>query len=377
LQVLSENKTKTVLIAPLDWGLGHATRCIPIINGLQELGCRVLVAATGSPLALLRQEFPQLEFLSDLPAYNIRYSHSRIQSLVRILAQTPGILKTIRQENLWLRIRCRRGDIHGIISDNRYGFHHPKLPTVFISHQLQVKSPIGRFGEGPLRRWQYQFINRFTECWAPDCAENNALAGDLSHPSELPKTPVYYIGPLSRFEKRTEEKKYSLLVLLSGPEPQRTMLEGKLLSQLQHYEQPVMFVRGLPAEGKHRGLLEPRIASYTNKNIHFENHLPAAALNKVILQSEKIITRSGYTTVMDLLKTGAKMLLVPTPGQTEQEYLARHLNENERAPWMEQKEFDLEKALVMFENFLFKQQPAEDFELYKPVLERWVRELPV
>lgn len=358
------SSAKRILIAPLDWGLGHATRCIPIIYELLKYPVTVIVAASGAQKALLQFEFPQLEFIN-IPPYNIRYGSGRLSSTLKLIFQTPKILKMIKKENQWLASVVFRKKIDAVISDNRYGLYHREIPSVFISHQLQIKSAVAATGETLMRNWQYQFINRFNRCWVPDFEQTPNLAGDLSHPKVMPRIPVTYIGALSRFEQKTLPAKYHLLVLLSGPEPQRTILEGKLLQQLTDFTKPVLFVRGLPGEKNQEHVFDDKINNYPNRKVVFENHLPAEELNKALVQSKLVIARSGYTTVMDIAALQKKSILIPTPGQTEQEYLAESLEQKGIACSMAQKNFALQEALEKSASFNYRLPAKLNFTLYR------------
>lgn len=365
---------KNVLIAPLDWGLGHATRCIPIIYELQKYPVNIIIAASGAQRALLQIEFPNLEFLN-IPAYNIRYGSGRLSSTLKLIFQTPRILKIIKKENQWLASTVFRKKIHAVISDNRYGLYHREIPTVFITHQLQIKSAVASAGETLMRNWQYQFINRFSQCWVPDFEDAANLAGDLSHPKVMPRIPVSYIGALSRFEGKAATAKYQLLVLLSGPEPQRTILEGKLLQQLTEFNKPVLFVRGLPGGNKQEYVFDDKIKNYPNRRIQFENHLTAEELNKALLESRLVIARSGYTTVMDIAALQKKSLLIPTPGQTEQEYLAHSLEQKGIACSLPQKDFSLEEALKKSAAFNYKLPAKMNFSQYRNAVNKFAEML--
>lgn len=328
--------TGRVLLAPLDWGLGHATRCIPIVRELISKGCEPWIACDGSQQVLLQAELPQTTFLP-LTGYRVRYAKTAPGLLWQMIRQSPRLLQVIKKEHEWLKQAVDRYGFKAVISDNRYGLHHPGIHSIFITHQLTIKSPLGRWSESLLRKKNYGYINHFNECWVPDTEGSDNLAGELSHPSQLPHTPVRYIGPLSRFEKSgITERKDHLLFILSGPEPQRTILENKIINAIAAYAGTATIVRGLPG-------YESLIPS-TNM-IRFYNHLPADALNKEIAQAEYVISRSGYSTVMDLAVMNKKSILIPTPGQTEQEYLAKYLKEKKLAYTVSQSEFELEEAL--------------------------------
>ena len=331
---------KKLLIAPLDWGLGHATRCVPVISDLLNNDCEVWLAGEGAQEKLLREEFPSLSFLP-LKGYRIKYAKNGLTS--KILLQIPSILRTIKEENKWLKEQVSKFGFEAVISDNRYGLYHEKVFSVFITHQLHIRSFLGKWSEGMLQKWNYKFINRFHECWVPDEKGENNLAGALSHPAKLPSIPTKYIGPLSRFEKKNiDEIKNHLLIILSGPEPQRTILENKIVDQIVNYPATATIVRGLPGEKD--------IIPSTN-TIHFYNHLSSEDLNSEAMKAEFIISRSGYSTVMDIAALQKKSILIPTPGQTEQEYLADHLMKKKFSFCVKQNNFSLSENIQEAKRF--------------------------
>jgi Glycosyltransferase family 28 C-terminal domain len=328
---------KKLLVAPLDWGLGHATRCVPIINYLLNNGCEVWLAGEGAQEKLLREEFPGLAFLP-LKGYRIKYGKNNLVG--KLMLQVPSILKTIKEENIWLKNQVAIHGFDAVIADNRYGLYHEKMFSVLITHQLRIKSPFGKWTEDLLQKLNYRFINRFSECWVPDEQGENNLAGELSHPQKMPGTSVKYIGPLSRFVRKPaapmSEKKDHLLIILSGPEPQRTIFENKIVDEIVNYASTATIVRGLPNE--------KNIIPSTN-SIRFYNHLSASALNDEALKAEYIISRSGYSTVMDIAALQKKSILIPTPGQTEQEYIGDYLLKKRFAFCCSQQKFSLLQVL--------------------------------
>ena len=325
---------KKLLVAPLDWGLGHATRCVPIIRDLLNNDCEVWLAGEGAQEKLLREEFPKLPFLP-LKGYRINYSKNGLAA--KLILQIPSILRSVREENNWLKEQVNTHRFEAVIADNRYGLHHENIFSVFITHQLRIKSSLGKLSEGLLQKWNYKLINKFDECWIPDKEGENNLAGELSHPDKLPSIPVKFIGSLSRFNNiNIEEEKDHLLIILSGPEPQRTILENKVIGEIVNYPGTASIVRGLPGE--------KNIIPSTN-TIHFYNHLTADVLNKEMMRAEFIIGRSGYSTIMDIVALHKKSILIPTPGQTEQEYLADYLMKKQTAYFHRQKTFSLQKAI--------------------------------
>jgi len=331
---------KKLLVAPLDWGLGHATRCVPVIRDLLKNNCEVWLAGEGAQEKLLREEFPSLPFLP-LKGYQIKYGKSGLTG--KILLQVPSILRSIKEENKWLKKQVSNHGFDAVISDNRYGLYNEKVFSVLITHQLCIKTSFGKWSEKILQHWNYKLINKFNECWLPDDEGENNLAGELSHPVRLPSIPVRYIGPLSRFAKKNiDEIKDHLLIILSGPEPQRTILENKVIDQIVKYPATATIVRGLPGE--------KNIIPSTN-SIHFYNHLTSEELNREAMKAEFIISRSGYSTIMDIASIQKKSILIPTPGQTEQEYLAGHLMKKQFAFCIDQNGFSLLKNIEEARNF--------------------------
>lgn len=353
--MLSANfNIQTVMVAPLDWGLGHATRCIPLIRALTDLGHRVIIATDGPQENLLKKEFPHHPFLK-LPGYQIRYSRSRGWLPFKIIQQLPALWKTVQREHQWLQKAIEEHQIDLVIADNRYGLWTSLIPSVFITHQLTIKAPYGWL-EQLIQKINYRYINRFTVCWVPDIKENDGMAGVLSHPIKKPKTRVEYLGLLTRFQGKAISDKKQVTVLLSGPEPQRTLLEEKIIEQATLTQQPITLVRGLPAI-KQELILPSYIQQF--------NHLETEELQNLLLESEVVIVRSGYSSVMELMQLRVKTVLVPTPGQTEQEYLAEMLQEKGYAVQMMQKDFDLTKAIVLSHSHIYRFPQLSSFDTQK------------
>lgn len=320
---------KRILVAPLDWGIGHATRCIPIINELIAHDFEVILAADGRPMHLLSSEFPNLEMIR-FGGYNIKYPKYLPMS-VSMLLQLPKLLLGIQKEHKTLQQIITDYNIDGVISDNRYGLYSSKVPTAFITHQLQIQSP--QF-TNEINTFNYKYINKFNACWVIDDEENN-LAGELSKPSALPNN-TSYIGVQSRFQKEEKNKKYDFLAIVSGPEPQRTILEKGLTDALKNREEKSLIVLGKPELKTNNQI----------GNLSVKSHLNAKDLNTAILESELIICRPGYSTVMDLAKLEKNAFFIPTPGQTEQEYLADTFMQKGICYTQKQNEFNFEKAIT-------------------------------
>lgn len=326
---------KRILVAPLDWGLGHATRCIPVIRKLIDRQAEVILAGSGQSLQLLQQEFPKLSSF-ELPGYSPRYPSSG--SMVwKMTAQLPRFLMVIRKEHDVLEKIITEQKIDLVISDNRYGCWTNKVPCVFITHQSNILMP-KRFGWlAPVVRWlNYRMMNNFTRCWIPDYPGEQSLAGDLiSFGSILGKDRIRYIGLLSRFTPSGKHmKKYDLLCIFSGPEPQRTLLEQLILKQLSDFTGKVLVVRGV---------LNPVQPIQTEADV--VDFMTSGDLQEAIESSELVLARSGFSTLMDLSKLSSRAILIPTPGQTEQEYLAAKLRASGVAYSAPQHTFDLMQAV--------------------------------
>lgn len=335
----------TILVAPLDWGLGHTTRCIPVIRGLLEKGATIILAGNEIQKKILNPEFPDCQFV-DLAGYNIRYSRTGRGFRFRILQQLPRILRAIQEERQWLQRLTDQYKLDAVISDNRYGLYNPGIPCVLITHQLRIRVPWSGMLENLIQKILYRWIQRFTECWIPDFPEAPGLGGKLSHPLQMPPVPCRYTGPLSRLKYFPASiKSNKVLILLSGPEPQRTLFEERLLSELQSGIIEADLVRGLPGD---------QITLPAIPGVRYFNHLNSEAMNRAVLEAGYVICRSGYSSIMDLYTAGAKPILVPTPGQTEQEYLATLLEQIHFAPFCRQNDFSLKTALKKAKNFHYR-----------------------
>jgi uncharacterized protein (TIGR00661 family) len=326
-------KKPKILVAPLDWGLGHATRCIPIIYELINLSCEVIIATAGDQERLLRGEFPQLRF-TRLDGYGVRYAPGKLANRLTISRQVPKIIRSIRKENKWLHRFIVTEQPDAVISDNRYGLCADQIPCILITHQIHIRTGFGNAIDQILEKMNHHYIRRFSACWIPDNPDQSSLAGALSNPPSVKGVPTVMIGPISRFRPWQIKSGDHILVLLSGPEPQRTILEIKLLGLAKLIARPIIFVRGLP--------LETQLPE-SPPNVRVFNHAATDQLNHWICAAEFVISRSGYTTIMDLMLLGKKSILIPTPGQSEQEYLAEQLYQKKLAYLICQDQLSAEK----------------------------------
>ncbi|MTK52897.1 hypothetical protein [Paludibacter sp.] len=303
----------TILIAPLNWGLGHATRCVPIIRNYLANGQRVVLAADGDALSWLKSEFPDLKTIR-LPGFNIQYSPSGSQ-LFAIIRQLPKIIAGTIREHRHLKKLIREENIQTVISDNRFGLWNKSVKSIYITHQLLIRAPY-RWMEPLLRFCHRCIINRYDECWIPDIEGDGNLSGELSHKYPLPRN-ARLIGWLSRFPSTNAipvKKNYTNLCLISGPEPHRTLFEQMCIGRFKNSIEPTLIVRGKPGDC----MSESAIG-----NIDLVSVLSSGELKTHLLQTPNIFCRSGYSTLMDLKLLEREANLFPTPGQPEQEYLSK------------------------------------------------------
>lgn len=359
-------KHKNILVAPLDWGLGHTSRCIAVIRHLQSSGHKVVFAGNEWQIDFIYKTFPGIE-TSFLDGYDVTYSRHGNGFITAILLQLPGILATIRKEHNWLINICTRHHFDGIISDNRYGLHHPSIPSVIMTHQLHVQTGKGELSDNIFAWLHYKMLQRFGAVWAVDVAGKANLSGTLAHPGSLPRN-TSYLGLLSQFDvaKEQNEEKH-LLILLSGPEPQRSLLSALLWLQAKAQKGKVVFVEGSNTA------TEP---AQVPEHITYHKRLTRGELQPLIAQASMVVCRSGYSSIMDLLALNKKAILVPTPGQTEQEYLAKHLQESGMFYSAAQDGFDLGNALRSASSFPYHTPDLSSaFEQHKQVIDNWLLSL--
>jgi len=351
-----------ILICPLNWGLGHASRDVLIIQELLEAGHEVILAGEGMPLKFMKTDFPELACIHLPQTIRITY-FKQLPAWLKIFLLSPFLLFEIITEHFRLNRIIRRQHLDLVISDNRYGLWSSRVKCILITHQCIIRLPgLVRFLEYPLALLLKLFIEKFDRCWIPDYPGSQNLTGKLAHGFTLPSNAVF-IGPLSRFSEpgiqltevdvplhlsQAELPYPVLLIMLSGPEPQRTKLEKIILEQIPGVPVSTIILQGLP------GMQETKKVGPRHILVP---HLPSALLKSLIIKARYIICRSGYTSIMDLVKMQKKAMIIPTPGQTEQEYLAAYLGENGVFLSCRQQNLDLPAALQMLEKF----EPAFNF----------------
>lgn len=310
---------RKILFAAMDWGLGHATRSVQLIRNLQSEGHDLTLASAGTALAFWKNYFPELKII-EKPGYSINY-HRFLPLSLGLLLKSSSIFKIIRKEHLWLEKINQVEIFDEVYSDNCYGLYNRNLISTIITHQMMIKCPKPfQFFETFLHRKILSWTNNFDHCLIPDFESSDNLSGDLSHQFPLPSN-AEFIGPLSRFslmnlsETTTPiEPIYYYCAIVSGPEPYRSRFEEKCIEVILKSGKPGVLIRGLPNKKN----------SLEIEGIEIYNHLADYLFAEKILQSEVILSRSGYSTIMDLYVLGKEAIYFPTPGQTEQEYLLKH-----------------------------------------------------
>lgn len=331
---------------------------------MSAAGHKVIFAGNERQRAYIKQTFPELTSIH-LDGYNVTYSKARSFFMVSILKQLPKLISTIKKEHQWLQQAIEEYNISAVISDNRYGLYSSLIPCSIMTHQLRVLSGLGDFIDDQVKKLHENYLSSFNECWIVD--EPNAnLAGKLS---QTPQSEhVKYLGLLSQLKATSNNKDQYLLVLLSGPEPQRTMLSDIIWEQLSGYGGNVVFVEGSPNAER----------ANIPENVQYHSIVAANKLDSILSGASMVICRSGYSTIMDLVKLKKKAVLIPTPGQTEQEYLAQQLYEKGCFIKQTQANFRLKQCLQESNTFPFKNAGVADevFTLYKEVITNWLNRMP-
>jgi predicted glycosyltransferase len=315
------NKSYNILICPLEWGLGHAARMVPLARVLREMNHNIIIGSGEEHISFFRNEMPGTTCI-DFRGFKPVYSGIFPQYLT-LLLKTPIILYHIVREHIHLKKIIRQYSIDIVISDNRFGLWNRNITSVYVTHMPLIPFP------KPFRFLEFigiilhrSFIKKYTFCYIPDLPGEVNVSGRLSHGMKLPLN-VRYIGILSRFENNLSaspesRKSEHNTVVLSGPEPQRNILKQKLVLLLKDKKPDTFILGGKPALKREINI---------SGNITYYNHLPVSEMAEMMRSSIAVITRSGYTTIMELISLSCSALLIPTPGQTEQEYLAEYLAE--------------------------------------------------
>ena len=287
---------KRILVAALDWGMGHTTRIVSLLRQLKNQQNQLIFAGNQAQCQFIKAEFSEIE-LTELSGYEIQLD-SKKSTYWQLFRQGFKVKKAMTAEKEWLSKFVADNKVDLIISDNRYGFYHPKIKSILVTHQLNLQIPyFCRVVNRNLRR----MIEKFDCCWVPDTA-NRLLSGELSH-TKL-KIPIVYTGILNRFQKLQLPIDFDYLVILSGPEPEKTNFKQEILKQLSANPSSVCIVGA-------------QVTGY-----HCHPNPTTTELAELIAKSDTIISRAGYTTLMEMVDLNKKAILIPTKGQYEQVYLA-------------------------------------------------------
>jgi uncharacterized protein (TIGR00661 family) len=306
-------KQKHILFCVLNWGLGHATRSSVLIEKLCLKNHRITIASDGLSLEYLKKRFPTCSFV-ELPSYNIRYGKTEFSTLLNLFFHVFKSLKIKKVENELIQKIVSQNTFDYIVSDGRFGGYSGQVYSVFITHQLYIKTGIGFLN--PIATWlNFRLLQKFNKILIPDFKDVKcSLSGFLSHPK--PKDARFvYINPLSSFKKvEFKSQQYKVCFVLSGLEPQRTILENKIIEECKKYPAlSFVLVRGTV---KKMELEKP-------KNLLLIDLANAAQIADLASKSVFFCARSGYSTLMDVQAMGLeKVILIPTPGQGEQSYLS-------------------------------------------------------
>jgi hypothetical protein len=339
-----------IFVCAMNWGLGHATRCIPLIKIFENLGCNVTLGSDGPSLILLKHEFPHLDAI-ELPSYGIKYSRI-LPMAFNMLFQMPKILINIIREKKYIDKIQESECFDIVVSDSRFGCHTKYATNIYLTHQVKIRFPrFMRFLEPGGVFFHHLIIKKFDNLWIIDRKGESSLAGDMSQVYGYDN--VFFIGILSRFTCGCIIKKnIDVCFLLSGPEPQRTQFENIIVKLNMPDSKRYCLIRGLPESVDF-------LSMPANWKVY--NHITSEELGNVLLSSRHIVCRSGYSTIMDLVKLGLSATLVPTPGQPEQEYLAEYLSGKFGFRSIKQKSFD-EKSIELTENCCSEACSMTEFE---------------
>jgi uncharacterized protein (TIGR00661 family) len=310
---MSFTKSPRILVAPLDWGLGHAARCIPIIKELIQQEAEVIVYGSPHVLNYLKKHFPNLEQIRS-NEQEIHYA-KHLPAWLKILLQANKINKNIKLEYTNLQSLIKTHQIDGVISDNRYGLNSKLIPCVFITHQLNPRVPrafefLRRLIQHKVTAW----TSHYDEIWIPDLSGSHSLSADLSI-AKSKNSQHKHLGILSRFssDQIVQSKPNGYLAIISGPEPQRTIFFQELLRIEKSLSLGMTFIIDkLPEEVSSDETINIRILVQPDDHEFLQE----------ITNAQQIVCRSGYSSLMDLIRLKRTALFIPTPGQTEQEYLA-------------------------------------------------------
>ncbi len=325
-----------ILFGVFDWGLGHATRDIPLIDELLKKH-EVHIISTGRALELLKNQFKENCIYYDVPSVYVPYNKTRF-FVPYFVMSIPRVLRSLRTARKQSEKIIKKG-FDKIISDCRFDVYDIPEKSYLINHQLRIKAPYGV--ENPLEWWLAKMMRKYGKIIVPDFDENS-LAGDLDHNLRyIQEEKIEYIGILSHLKKLELRKDINYFISISGPEPQRTVFEKKIMEQINSLNYGKVVIAG----GNPSAKIEKHF-----KNITFYSFLDAKKQEETMNRARFIISRPGYTTMMELAELNKNALLIPTPGQTEQEYLARYYEEKGYFRYVNQNEMNLKEDIGKSKN---------------------------
>ncbi len=350
-----------VFYSVLNMGLGHAARSLPIIREFINRDWQILIGSSGRALAFLQRELPELQF-ARLPDYGIRYSRNG-WLLPKLAAQLPVVLSRIWQENksCWQIVHAFSPDL--ILSDHCYGINNPGIPSFFLSHQINFAMPKGFDFVQPLpAQFNFHFHKHFKAVFIPDSADTDGglLSGNLSRTPAIPGK-YHHCGILSSVERQSLTEDLDVFITISGPEPQRSILEDLVLDQVHKLAGKIVVAMGKS---------ESAAPVYESNRLQIYPYLTREQMTRCYNRARLVVTRPGYTSLMELAELGKKALLIPTPGQTEQLYLARRLEQKGWFYSVPQQRLDLPRDLQIAQTFSGLFLPNATHRAVKYIFER-------
>jgi uncharacterized protein (TIGR00661 family) len=347
-----------ILYGVCSWGLGHATRSLPIIRKLIDDGSDVSIVSTGRPLKLLKMELKDRATYYDFTDYPLPYTEKSKVFVIKFGLFSPKLIRSIIDEHKRIVKLINKHKFDTIISDNRYGVFHKNIPSYFITHQLRVIAPARiKWIENNFERFNSYFQKYFKNIMVPDY-EQNGISGDLAHDLKLLKSDkVVYFGIMSDFNKLDVPEDVDLLFSISGPEPQRQVLEDLVCQQINDVNGKIILSLGRSLDSH----IEAKKHEF-NDNIQLYDFLPGEQRELIMNRSKFIVSRSGYSTLMDIYALGKKAMFIPTPQQTEQEYLAKYHEKLGNFLYINQEELNIKSDLNHAKQY---KGPDRNYELKK------------
>lgn len=325
-----------IIYAVCSWGLGHATRSLPVIRKLKEEDNDLTIISNGRSLDLLKKEIGDEAKYYDIPDYPMLLSENSRQFMAKSVVYWPSFIARMESGLQALNKILQKRKYDRIISDARYDMYSKKIPSFFITHQIRIMNPlrIGIFERGS-ETFNLFFFKRFFGVIVPDFEKDN-LSGDLSHNlNKIDENKLHYAGVLSDFKKKKKKKDIDYMISISGPEPQRTILEKKIISKVNDLSGKIIITLGKTES----------IKKFSKKNIETYSFLSKEKREDFLNRSKLVISRSGYSTILDLAVIGTKALMIPTPGQVEQEYLGKYHNKKKTFYSVNQENINLLKDI--------------------------------